>query len=88
MFYWILKNLASHVKSSAAPSLQLAAISHLFRECPTPSDCLILTNREYHGIVDPRESAQFIYSKLHHFNNEEIQAQEGDINGPMSDGNW
>lgn len=88
VFSWIMKNLAGLVKSSVAPSLQVAAISHWFRECPTQSDCLILNNRERHGTLQPMGSTEFIYSRLHHFNDEETRAQEDDINGPMSASSW
>lgn len=70
------------------PAYKWPPFPTLFQECPTQINCLILTSSECHGTLEPLGSTEFIYSKLHHFNDEETWAQGDDINGPMSDSSW
>lgn len=59
-------------------SLEVDAISHLFREYPTQSNSEILASIECHGILELMQSVEFVCSKLHHFKDEETQAQKDD----------
>ena len=79
MFFLIVKHLGGLAKSSVASTLEVDAISHLFREYPIQSNSEILASRQCRGILELMQSVEFVCSKLHHFKDEETQAEKDDI---------